>query len=166
MRLSSGCLPEAIPFCHCQRNISLWEPLTTTEADVAHSLRLELFCRLFLGLFVGFFCVTAALFVRDKWAVPLPHATVVQPKGAPAPRVSSVSPGSAPAVSIPPAARFRPTTPPMDAAEKTLLASSASTFVTFIAAAVASFLNWKTNARGRRARKSGAPRSRPSRHSH
>ena len=29
-----------------------------------HLSRLELICRLLLGLFVGFFCVTAALFVR------------------------------------------------------------------------------------------------------
>lgn len=29
---------------------------------MANSTRVELFCRLFLGLFVGFFCITAALF--------------------------------------------------------------------------------------------------------
>lgn len=117
---------------------------------MANSLRLELFCRLFLGLFVGFFCVTAALFVRYKWASPLPQATFAHAKGASA---SRTLPGSAPAATFSSVSQSQPATPSPDAGEKTLLASSASTVVTFIAAAVANFMYWKTNGRGGAQRK-------------
>lgn len=42
--------------------IRVRQPSTKTEAGVAHSTRLELFCRLFLGLFVGFFFALPPLF--------------------------------------------------------------------------------------------------------
>lgn len=43
-----------------------------------HLSRLELICRLLLGLFVGFFCVTAALFVRYNAANHVAH--VLEPE--------------------------------------------------------------------------------------
>jgi len=105
---------------------------------VANSTRVELFCRLLLGLFVGFFCITAALFVRYMSANQLPQVTVVQLKNA-----SQALSGSAPAVPFSSASQYRPTTPSLDTEEKTLIASSASTIVTFIVAAVTNFLSWR-----------------------
>ncbi|MHB9841666.1 hypothetical protein Q8F57_043475 [Paraburkholderia terrae] len=100
--------------------------------------RLGLFCRLFLGLFVGFFCVTAALFVRYMSAEQLPQVTVLQSKNA-----SQALSGSAPAVPFTSAFPLQSTTPSLHTEEKTLIASSASTFVAFIAAAVTNFLSWR-----------------------
>ena len=105
---------------------------------MANSTRLDLFCRLFLGLFVGFFCITAALFVRYLSGNQLPQVTVVQSKSA-----SQPLSGSAPAVPFSPASRYQPTTPSPHTEEKTLIASSASTIVTFIAAAVTNLLSWR-----------------------
>jgi len=105
---------------------------------VANSTRVELFCRLLLGLFVGFFCITAALFVRYMSANQLPQVTVVQLKTA-----SQALSGSAPAVPFSSASQYQPTTPSLDTEEKTLIASSASTIVTFIVAAVTNFLSWR-----------------------
>jgi hypothetical protein len=105
---------------------------------VANSTRLELFCRLFLGLFVGFFCITATLFVRYMSASQLPQVTVAQSKSA-----SQALSGSAPAVPFSSASRYQPTTPSLDTEEKTLIASSTSTIVTFIAAAVTNLLSWR-----------------------
>jgi hypothetical protein len=105
---------------------------------VANFTRLELFCRLFLGLFVGFFCITATLFERYMSANQLPQVTVVQSKSA-----SQALSGSAPAVPLSSASRYQPTTPSLDTEEKTLIASSASTIVTFIAAAVTNLLSWR-----------------------
>jgi hypothetical protein len=121
---------------------------------VANSIRLELFCRLFLGLFVGFFCITALLFVRYKYANHPPQVTVAQSKGA-----SQTLSGSAPAVAFSSASQPRPATPLLDAEQRTLLTSSASTLVAFIAAVVVNFMSWKEK-RGRRSRKSGTPPSR------
>jgi hypothetical protein len=104
---------------------------------VANSTRVELFCRLFLGLFVGFFCITAALFVRYMSANQLPQVTVVQKSA------SQALSGSAPAVPFSSASQYQPTTPSLDTEEKTLIASSASTIVTFIVAAVTNFLSWR-----------------------
>ena len=105
---------------------------------MANSTRLELFCRLFIGVFVGFFCITAALFVRYMSGNQLPQVTVLQSKGA-----SQPLSGSGPAVPFPSASPHKPTTPSLDTEEKTLIASSASTIVTFIAAAVTNFLRWR-----------------------
>src|SRR5579864_1406235 len=120
------------------RNIGVRQPSTKTEAGVANSTRLKLFCRLFLGLFVGFFCITAALFVRYMSRNQLPQVTVVQSKS-----TSQPLSGSVPAVPFSSASPYQPTTPSPDAEEKTLIASSASTIVTFIAAAVTNFLSWR-----------------------
>jgi hypothetical protein len=87
---------------------------------VANSTRVELFCRLLLGLFVGFFCITAALFVRYMSANQLPQVTVVQLKNA-----SQALSGSAPTVPFSSASQYQPTTPSLDTEEKTLIASSA-----------------------------------------
>ena len=125
---------------------------------MANFTRLELFCRLFLGLFVGFFCITAALFVRYKSTNQLPQVTVMQSKSA-----SQAFSGSAPAVPFSSASQsLQPATPSLDTEEKTLIASSTSTLVTFIAAAVANFLSWRKDKRARRPKKSGTPPSRPS----
>lgn len=105
---------------------------------MANSTRLELFCRLFLGLFVGFSCITAALFVRYTSGSPLPQVTVVQSKS-----TSQPLSGSVPAVPFSSASPYQPTTPSPDTKEKTLIASSASTIVTFVAAAVTHFLRWR-----------------------
>ncbi|WP_131542686.1 hypothetical protein [Paraburkholderia hospita] len=105
---------------------------------MANSTRLELFCRFFLGVFVGFFCITAALFVRYISGNQLPQVTAVQPKSA-----SQLLSGSAPAVPFSSASSHKPTTPSRDTEEKTLIASSAATIVTFIAAAVTNFLIWR-----------------------
>ena len=122
---------------------------------MANSIRLELLCRLFLGLFVGFFCVTAVLFVRSKSANLLPQVTVEQPKGA-----SQALSGSSPAVPRSSASQSQRAAPLLDAEEKTLIASSASTLVTFIAAVVANLLSWRKDRRRKRPRKSGTPPSR------
>ena len=122
---------------------------------MANSIRLELLCRLFLGLFVGFFCVTAVLFVRSKSANLLPQVTVEQSKGP-----SQALSGSSPAVPFSSASQSQRAAPLLDAQEKTLIASSASTLVTFIAAVVANFLSWRKDKRRRRPRKSGTPPSR------
>ena len=102
-----------------------------------NSTRLGLFCRLFLGLFVGFFCITATLFVRYMSANQLAQVTIAQSKGA-----SQAWLGSTPAVRFSSASRHPPTTPSSDIEEKTLIASSVSTLVAFIAAAVTNFLSW------------------------
>ncbi|MGF6971024.1 hypothetical protein OKW43_008119 [Paraburkholderia sp. WC7.3g] len=104
---------------------------------MTNSTRLELFCRLFLGLFVGFFCITAALFVRYMSGTQLPQVTVVQSS------TSQPLSGSVTAVPLSSASPYQPTTPSPDTGEKTLIASSASTIVTFIAAAVTNFLSWR-----------------------
>ncbi|CAB3808942.1 hypothetical protein LMG28614_06918 [Paraburkholderia ultramafica] len=105
---------------------------------MTNSTRLDLFCRLFLGLFVGSFCITAALFVRYLSGNQLPQATVVQSKSASQPLSQS-----APAVAFSSASPYQPTTPSLDTEEKTLIASSATTIVTFIAAVVTNFLSWR-----------------------
>jgi hypothetical protein len=118
-----------------------YKSVVTADEDggsVENFTRLGLFCRLFLGLFVGFFCVTAALFVRYMSAEQLPQVTVLQSKNA-----SQALSGSAPAVSFTSAFPLQPTTPSLHTEEKTLIASSASTFVAFIAAAVTNFLSWR-----------------------
>lgn len=134
------------------RNMRARKPSTTTEAGVANFTRLELFCRLFLGLFVGFFCITAALFVRYMSANPLPEVAVVQSKSA-----SQTLSGSAPAASSSSASRSRPATPSPDTREMTLIASSTSTLVTFIAAAVAHLLSGGKGKRAGRPTKGGRP---------
>lgn len=96
--------------------------------------RLELFRRLFLGLCVGFFCVTAALFLRDRSANQLPRVIAVSSGGA-----SRASPGSAPKAASTPLQ--------LDAAEKALIASSTSTLVTVIAVVVTNFLSWRRRKR-------------------
>ncbi|SAL85753.1 hypothetical protein AWB74_07424 [Caballeronia arvi] len=105
---------------------------------MAHPTKLELFCRLFLGLFVGFFCLTTALFLRYTSANQLPQVPVVQSKSA-----SQAVSGSAPAVPFSSAFRYQPATLSLETDEETLIASSASTIVVFIAAAVANFLSWR-----------------------
>jgi hypothetical protein len=118
-----------------------YKSVVTADEDggsVENFKRLGLFCRLFLGLFVGFFCVTAALFVRYMSVEQLPQVTVLQSKNA-----SQALSGSAPAVSFTSAFPLQPTTPSLHTEEKTLIASSASTFVAFIAAAVTNFLSWR-----------------------
>ena len=115
-----------------------YKSAVTADEDggsVENFTRLGLFCRLFLGLFVGFFCVTAALFVRYTSEEQLPQVLVAQSKNA-----SQTMSGSAPAVPFRSAIPHQPTTPPLDTEEKTLIASSASTFVAFIAAAVTNVL--------------------------
>ncbi|SIT45591.1 conserved hypothetical protein [Paraburkholderia piptadeniae] len=114
------------------------QPLSKVEAGVANFPRLELLCRLFLGLFVGFFCVTAALFVRYVVSAnPLPQVAVLQSKSA-----SQAASGRAPAVPFLSASQHQPATPSQNTEERTLIASSTSTIVTFIAAAVTNFLSW------------------------
>ncbi|WP_143062387.1 hypothetical protein [Paraburkholderia diazotrophica] len=122
------------------RNMSVLQPSSKVEAGVANFPRLDLLCRLFLGLFVGFFCVTAALFSRYIISADQsPQVTVVQSKSA-----SQALSGGASAVPLSSAAQHpSSTTPSRDAEEKTLIASSTSTIVTFIAAAVISFLTWR-----------------------
>ncbi|WP_179401333.1 hypothetical protein [Burkholderia guangdongensis] len=112
---------------------------------MANLTRLELFCRLFLGLFVGFFCVTAMLFVRDELPSSLPQGAAVQPKNA-----TRALPGGAPAVRFSSVSPSQPAAPSPDAKEKVLIASSTSTLVTFIAAAVANFLGWRKGRQRRR----------------
>ncbi|KAA1014508.1 hypothetical protein FVF58_06645 [Paraburkholderia panacisoli] len=105
---------------------------------MANSTRLELFCRLFLGLFVGFFCITAALSVRYMSGNQLPQVTFVQSKS-----TSHPLSGSVPAAPFSSASPYQPTMSSPDAEKKALIASSASTIVTFIAAAVTNFLSWR-----------------------
>ena len=102
-----------------------------------NSTRLGLFCRLFLGLFVGFFCITATLFVRYMSANQLTQVTIAQSNSASHPRL-----GSTLAVPFSSASRHQPATPSPDIEERTLIASSVSTLVAFIAAAVTNFLSW------------------------
>jgi hypothetical protein len=62
-----------------------YKSVVTADEDggsVENFKRLGLFCRLFLCLFVGFFCVTAALFVRYMSVEQLPQVTVLQSKNA------------------------------------------------------------------------------------
>lgn len=122
---------------------------------MTNSMRLELFCRLFLGLFVGFLCVTAVLFVRYESANRLPQM-IVQSKGASQPLSAS-----APAVPSSSASQSQPAVPSLNAEERTLIASSTSTFVTFIAAVVVNVLSWRKDKRRRRPSKSGTPPARP-----
>lgn len=129
-------------------------PLSATEIEMANSMKLELLCRLFLGLFVGFFCITALLFVRYKPANSLPQVPVEQSKG-----ISHGLPRSIPAVPVSSASQSQGAATVLDVEARTLIASSASTVVTFIALAVASFLSWRKDKR-RRPRKSGTPPSR------
>ncbi|HKT99092.1 MAG TPA: hypothetical protein VJS30_21605 [Paraburkholderia sp.] len=117
-----------------------------------HFNRLELFCRLFLGLFVGFFCVTAALFVRYKTANHLPQVTAVQSKGA-----SQALAANAPAKTFASASQVRPATPSLDPEERILITSSTSTIVTFIAAMVANLLSWRKGKRRQPPKARGAP---------
>ena len=124
---------------------------------MTHSIRLDLLCRLLLGLFVGFFCITAALFARYKSANPLPQVIVVQSKSA-----SQALSGDAATVPSSSASRSQLATRPLDAQEKALIASSASTLVTFIATVVANFLSWRKDRRRRRSKTSGTPPSSPS----
>ena len=105
---------------------------------MAKFTRLEVFCRLFLGLFVGFFCVTAALFVRYISADQLPQVTVLKLKSA-----SPALLASAPAAPFSSASQLQPKTSSLDTEEETLIASSASTLVAFIAAAVTKLLSWR-----------------------
>ncbi|QBR02930.1 hypothetical protein [Paraburkholderia pallida] len=119
--------------------------------------RLELFCRLFLGLFVGFFCVTAALFVRYKVASPLVQIPAVQLKSA----TQAVASG-APSRPVESAARLRPATPSLEPEERILITSSTSTLVTFVAAVVANLLSWRKGKRRRRPKESRAPSTRRS----
>ena len=122
--------------------------------------RLELFCRLFLGLFVGFFCVTAGLFVRYKTANHAPQVAAAQSKGA-----SQALPAQAPArlfasasASVPAsvsASRSPPVTPSLDPDERMLITSSTSTLVAFIAAAVANVMSWRRSRRRQRGGYSG-----------
>ena len=121
---------------------------------MSNPIRLELFCRLFLGLFVGFFCVTAALVVRYRSATQQPQVIVVQSKS-----TSQALPRSAAAVPFSSASQSQAATPSLDTEERTLIASSASTFVTFIAAVVTNFLSWREDKRGRRPRKRGTSAS-------
>jgi hypothetical protein len=114
--------------------------------------RLELFCRLFLGLFVGFFCVTAALFVRYKAANPLAQVTLVQSRSA----SQSVATG-APAKAFASASRSQPATLSLAPEQSILITSSTSTVVTFLAALVAHVMNWSKGKRSRRPAQSGAP---------
>ncbi|MDR3095995.1 MAG: hypothetical protein LBV73_02860 [Paraburkholderia sp.] len=123
---------------------------------MAISTRLELFCRLFLGLFVGFFCVTTALFVRYKLAHQLPPVTVVQLNGA-----SHAAPGGAAAMPVSRAARSRRATPLLDRGTSVLIASSSSTVVTFIAALVVNLLNWRRSRRRGRPGKIGRQQADP-----
>ncbi len=122
---------------------------------MTNSMRLELFCRLFLGLFVGFLCVTAVLFVRYESANRLPQM-IVQSKGASQPLSAS-----APAVPSSSASQSQPAVPSLNAEERTLIASSTSTFVTFIAAVVVNVLSWRKDKRWRRPSKRDTPAARP-----
>lgn len=117
-----------------------------------NTARLELFCRLFLGLFVGFFCVTAALFVRYKTVTHPQQVTAVQSEGA-----SQTPSASALARPFVPASRSQRATPSLQPEERILITSSTSTFVTFIAAAVANFMSWRARKRRRQTNRSGAP---------
>ncbi|WP_028218150.1 hypothetical protein [Paraburkholderia oxyphila] len=119
--------------------------------------RLELFCRLFLGLFVGFFCVTAALFVRYKVASPLVQIPAVQLKSA-----TQTVAGGAPSKPLAPVAKLRPAMPSLKPEERILITSSTSTLVAFIAAVVANLLSWRKGKRGRRPKESRAPSTRRS----
>lgn len=114
--------------------------------------RLELICRLLLGLFVGFFCVTVGLFVRYKAANHLPQAAAVQYKGA-----SRALAAGTPARPFASAARAQPVTPPLDPEQRMLITSSTSTFVAFVAAVVANVLSWCKGKRRRRPHKRSAP---------
>ena len=102
------------------------------------SIRLRLLCRLFLGLFVGFFCITAALFLRYMSANQLQQVNVAQSKSASQALLESAS---TPQLSS--AFQHQPITHSRDAAKRTLIASSASTFLAFIAAAATNFLSWR-----------------------
>lgn len=115
-----------------------------------NSVRLELFCRLFLGLFVGFFGVTAVLFVRYESGSQLPQLNVARSKSA-----SQALAANAPAVPFSSASQSRPATQLPATEEKTLIASSTSTLVTFIAAVVANLLSWRKDKRGTGQRKAG-----------
>ena len=86
----------------------------------------------------GRISITTALFVRYISGNQWPQVTAVQSKSA-SPPLS----GSAPAVPFTSAFPLQPTTPSLHTEEKTLIASSASTFVAFIAAAVTNFLSWR-----------------------
>ena len=125
-----------------------------------NTARLELFCRLFLGLFVGFFCVTAALFVRYKTVTHPQQVTAVQSEGAskaPSRTPSRTPSASALARPFVPASRSQRATPSLQPEERILITSSTSTFVTFIAAAVANFMSWRARKRRRQTNRSGAP---------
>lgn len=125
-----------------------------------HATRLELFCRLFLGLFVGFFCVTAGLFVRYKAVNHAPQVSATQFRGAsqamslraPAKHLASASASA-------PASRAQPATPSLGPDERILITSSTSTLVTFIAAAVANVMSWRQGKRRRRGRARRVARS-------
>ena len=120
--------------------------------------RLELICRLLLGLFVGFFCVTAGLFVRYKTANHVPQVTAVQSSG-----TSHALAASAPARPIASASQSHRVTPRLDPQVSILITSSTSTVVTFIAALVANLLSWRKGKRRRLPKARGAPpRSRSS----
>ncbi|KND57423.1 hypothetical protein BSCH_01479c [Candidatus Paraburkholderia schumanniana] len=132
---------SSLPLCHSAkfwRNIKGRQLPTQTEAGVTSSKTLELICRLFVGLFVGFFCVTAVLFVHYISADTRSQVSVVRSKSA-----SPALLGSAPAVPFSSASEHRQSTPSLDSEERTLIASSASTLVAFIAVAVTSFLSWR-----------------------
>lgn len=121
---------------------------------MANSIRLELICRLLLGLFVGFFCITAVLFVRYKSANPIPQMNIEQAKGR-----SQASSASAAAVPLSSVSTSQPATPLLDSEQKTLITSSTSTLVAFIAAVVANLLSWRNRRRGRPPRKTRTPPS-------
>ncbi|MFX1676963.1 hypothetical protein PWR63_32825 [Paraburkholderia sp. A2WS-5] len=105
--------------------------------------RLELLCRLFIGLFVGFFCVTTALFVRYKSMHPLPQVAAVQSSGA-----SPALPRGTAIMSFSAATQSSRSAPPLKSAQMTLIASSSSTVVTFIAALVVNLMSWRSRQRG------------------
>lgn len=117
---------------------------------MGNATRLELFCRLFLGLFVWFFCVTAALFVRYRTANHPQQVTAVQSND-----TSRALPASAPAKSF--ASSSQRAARPLEPEERILITSSTSTLVTFIAAAVANCMSWWERRRRRRAKPGSAP---------
>jgi nucleoid DNA-binding protein len=110
--------------------ISTWR-IVMLHASQKLKVRLEI-GRERVGLMESNSCPFRALLSGNL----LPQVTAVQSKSA-SPPLS----GSAPAVPFSSASPHKPPTPSLDTEEKTLIALSASTIVTFIAVAVASFLS-------------------------